>query len=216
MQQEACHVRRKGPHRSRAEAGCRHGPPRFIATLEFGSVRVAGGGHAGLLRRARLAHAGAVAGVAGLQGICNPSAPRPGHVYDPGHEYGEGLDHGPHLPQDGVRLYRFDREGFLMPPGSFHSGSSTWFSKPCAGPGTCVCREPDLQFPSRLGEDLGLLTQGGEPRKLVVPDLAVMPPSWTLVEARERTVQERIIRGRGRPRPGTVVEGSHPLPKPRT
>ena len=106
---------------------------------------------------------------------------------------------------DGVRLYRFDREGFPIPPGSFRSRFIDLVLQTlCLVLGRRVCREPDLHYPSWQGEDLGLLTQGGEPRKLVVPGLAVMPPSWTLAEARERTVQERIIRVDGDdPAPGT-------------
>ncbi len=73
--------------------------------------------------------------------------------------------------------------------------------------GRRMCREPDLHYPSRLGKDLGLLTQGGEPRKLAVPDPVVMPPSWTLTEARERTVDERIIcMDENDPAPELVVE----------
>ncbi|MCE2468098.1 MAG: hypothetical protein J4G06_08760 [Caldilineaceae bacterium] len=129
----------------------------------------------------------------------------PDHVYDLGHEYEEDWTTDPTYRIDGVRLCRFDREGFPIPPGSFRS----WFldlvlQTLCLAQGRRVCREPDLHYPSWQGEDLGLLTQGGEPRKLVVPDLAVMPPSWTLAEARERTVQERIIRVDGDdPAPGT-------------
>ncbi|MCY4520054.1 MAG: Uma2 family endonuclease [Caldilineaceae bacterium] len=132
----------------------------------------------------------------------------PDHVYDPGHEYERDWTTDPTYRRDGVRLYRFDREGFLMPHGSFHSRFIDLVLQTlCLVLGRRVCREPDLHFPSRLGEDLGLLTQGGEPRKLVVPDLAVMPPSWTLVEARERTVEERIIRVDGDdPAPELVVE----------
>ena len=77
----------------------------------------------------------------------------------------------------------------------------------CLVLGYRVCREPDLHFLSRLGADLGLLTQEGESRWLAVPDLAVMPPSWTLSEARERTVNERIIHMDGDdPAPELVVE----------
>lgn len=132
----------------------------------------------------------------------------PDHVYDPGHEYDEDWTTDPTYRRDGVRLYRFDREGFLIPHGSFHSrfidlGLRTL----CLVLGRRVCQEPDLHYPSRLGEDLGLLTQGGELRRCVVPDLAVMPPSWTLTEPRERTVQERIIRmDGGDPAPELVVE----------
>ncbi len=65
---------------------------------------------------------------------------------------------------DGVRLYRFDREGFPIPPGSFRS----WFldlvlQTLCLVQGRRVCREPDLHYPSWQGEDLGLLTQGANP-----------------------------------------------------
>ncbi len=88
--------------------------------------------------------------------------------------------------------------------GSFHSRVIDLVLQTlCLVLGRRVCREPDLHYPSWLGEDLGLLTQGGEPRRLVVPDLAVMPPSWMLTEARERTVQERIIR----------VDGDDPAPE---
>lgn len=132
----------------------------------------------------------------------------PDHVYDPGHEYEEDWTTDPTYRRDGVRLYRFDREGFLMPPGSFHSRFIDLVLQTlCLVLGRRVCREPDLHFPSRLGQDLGLLTQGSEPCRRVVPDLAVMPSSWTLAEARERTVDERIIRmDGGDPAPELVVE----------
>ena len=132
----------------------------------------------------------------------------PHYVYDPGHEYEKDWTTDPAYRRDGVRLYRFDREGFLMPPGSFHSRFIDLVLQTlCLVLGRRVCREPDLHFPSRLGKDLGLLTQGGEPRRLAVPDLAVMPPSWTLAEARERTVDERIIHMDGDdPAPELVVE----------
>lgn len=132
----------------------------------------------------------------------------PDHVYDPGHEYDEDWTTDPTYRRDGVRLYRFDREGFLIPHGSLHSRFIDLVLRTlCLVLGRRVCREPDLHYPSRLGKNLGLLTQGGESRKLAVPDLAVMPPSWTLTEARERTVDERIIRMDGDdPAPELVVE----------
>ena len=132
----------------------------------------------------------------------------PDYIYDPGHEYEKDWTTDPAYRRDGVRLYRFDREGFLMPTGSFHSRFIDLVLQTlCLVLGRRVCREPDLHFPARLGEDLGLLTQGGEPRQLVVPDLAVMPPSWTLADARERTVDERIIHMDGDdPAPELVVE----------
>ncbi len=132
----------------------------------------------------------------------------PDHVYDPGHEYEKDWTTDPTYRRDGVRLYRFDREGFLMPPGSFHSRFIDLVLQTlCLVLGRRVCREPDLHFPSRLGQDLGLLTQGDEPRRRAVPDLAVMPSSWTLSEARERTVDERIIHMNGDdPAPELVVE----------
>jgi hypothetical protein len=132
----------------------------------------------------------------------------PDYIYDPGHEYEEDWTTDPAYRRDGVRLYQFDREGFLMPPGSFHSRFIDLLLQTlCLVLGRRVCREPDLHFPARLGEDLGLWTQGGEPRRLAVPDLAVMPPSWTLTEARERTVDERIIHMDGDdPAPELVVE----------
>lgn len=132
----------------------------------------------------------------------------PDYVYDPGHEYEKVWTTDPAYRRDGVRLYRFDREGFLMPPGSFHSRFiDLVLQSLCLVLGHRVCREPDLHFPARLGEDLRLSTEGKEPRQLAVPDLAVMPPSWTLVEERERTVDERIIHMDGDdPAPELVVE----------
>ncbi len=118
----------------------------------------------------------------------------PDYVYDPGHEYERDWTTDPAYRQDGVRLYRFDREGFLMPHGSFHSRFIDLVLQTLILVlGRRVCREPDLHYPAALGAELGLLTEGREPRRRVGPDLVVMPPSWTLTEARERTVEERII-----------------------
>ncbi|MYC62959.1 MAG: Uma2 family endonuclease [Caldilineaceae bacterium SB0661_bin_34] len=132
----------------------------------------------------------------------------PDYIYDPGHEYAEDWTTDPAYRRDGVRLYRYDREGFLMPPGSFHSRFIDLVLQTlCLVLGRRVCREPDLHFPARLGADLCLLTQEGELRRRVVSDLAVMPRSWTLTEARERTVDERIIHmDEDDPAPELVVE----------
>lgn len=132
----------------------------------------------------------------------------PDYVYDPGYEYEEGWTTDPAYRRDRVRLYRFNSEGFLMPPGSFHSRFLDLVLQTlCLVLGRRVCREPDLHYPSAIGEELDLFTQGGTPRNLTVPDLAVMPRSWTLTEERERTVEERIIRwDEGDPSPELVVE----------
>lgn len=88
----------------------------------------------------------------------------PDHVYDSGHEYERNWTTDLTYRKDGVRLYRFDQEGLLVRHGSFHSRFIN-----LALPtlilvlGRCVCREPDLHFPVRLGEVLGLLTEGANP-----------------------------------------------------
>lgn len=133
----------------------------------------------------------------------------PEYAYDPGCEYEEGWTTDAAYRKDGVRLYRFDGEGrLIMPHGSFHSRLiELMLQTLCLVLGRRVCREPDLRYPAWLSETLGQFTEGGEPRTLIAPDLAVMPLSWTLAEERERTVEERIIRvDRDAPAPELVVE----------
>ncbi|MCY4519157.1 MAG: Uma2 family endonuclease [Caldilineaceae bacterium] len=129
--------------------------------------------------------------------------------YDPGHEYEEDWTTDADYQQGGVRLYRYGEEGLLiMPHGSFHSRLIDLMLRTlCLVLGHRVCREPDLHHPDWVSAELGQLTASEEARTRRVPDLAVMPESWTLPEARERTVAERIIRlDRGDPVPELVVE----------
>ena len=133
----------------------------------------------------------------------------PDYVYDPGHEYEAVWTTDPHYKQDGVRLYQYDDEGFLtMPHGSFHGKLVELLLETlCLVLGHRVCKVPDLHHAAQVSERLGQFTAADEPRTLRVPDLAVMPPSWTLPAARERTVAERIIRlDRGDPTPEMVLE----------
>lgn len=133
----------------------------------------------------------------------------PEFTYDPGHEYEEDWTTDADYRQDGVRLYQYNGDGHLiMPHGSFHSRFLDLVLQTlCLVLGRRVCREPDLHYPAWLGEELGQLTESGEPRTRRSPDLAVMPESWTLSEERERTVDERIIRlDEGDPAPELVLE----------
>ena len=133
----------------------------------------------------------------------------PEFPYDPGHEYEADWTTDADYQEDGVRLYRYSDEGVLvMPHGSFHSWLIHLMVRTlCLVLGHRVCREPDLHYPDGVGEDLEQLTASGEPRTRRAPDVAVMPESWTLHEARERTVAERIIRlDRGDPAPELVFE----------
>lgn len=130
-------------------------------------------------------------------------------TYDPGHEYEEDWTTDPDYRTDRVRLYHYNNEGFLIVPhGSFHS----WFiglvvKTLCLVLGHRVCKEPDLHHEASVSRKLGQFTKAGEPRTLRAPDVAVMPSSWTLPEARERTVEERIIRlDEGDPTPEMVLE----------
>lgn len=129
--------------------------------------------------------------------------------YDPGHEYEADWTTDADYQEDGVRLYRYSDEGVLvMPHGSFRSWLVHLMVRTlCLVLGHRVCREPDLHYPDEVSEDLEQLTASGEPRTRRAPDVAVMPESWTLREARERTVAERIIRlDRGDPAPELVFE----------
>ncbi|MCY3657669.1 MAG: Uma2 family endonuclease [Caldilineaceae bacterium] len=129
--------------------------------------------------------------------------------YDPGHEYEADWTTDADYREDGVRLYRYSDEGVLvMPHGSFHSWLVHLMVRTlCLVLGHRVCREPDLHYPDGVSEDLEQLTASGEPRTRRAPDVAVMPETWTLREARERTVAERIIRlDRGDPAPELVIE----------
>lgn len=133
----------------------------------------------------------------------------PDYAYDPGHEYQEDWTTDADYRRDGVRLYCFDGEGRLvMPTGSFHGKLIEWLLQTlCRVLGHRVCKEPDLHYAAAVGEALRQFTEAGEPRTLKAPDLAVMPPAWTLAEPRERTVEERIIRlDRGDPPPELVAE----------
>ena len=115
----------------------------------------------------------------------------PDHVYDPGHEHEEDWTTDPTYCRDGVRLYRFDREGFLLPLGSFHSRFIDLVLQPlCLVLGHRVCREPDL----------GLLTQGvtGEEMEVVDALRVVQPPYAPELNPVERFFRElrRAIKGR--------------------
>ena len=128
--------------------------------------------------------------------------------YDPGHEYEADWTTDTDYREDGVRLYRYSGEGVLViPHGSFHRRLIDLMVRTlCLVPGHRVCREPDLHHPEGMGKDPGQLTANREPRTRRAPGVAVMPESWTLREARERTIAERIIRlDRGRPRLRTRV-----------
>lgn len=129
--------------------------------------------------------------------------------YDPGHEYEADWTTDADYQEDSVRLYRYSDEGVLvMPHGSFHGWLIHLMVRTlCLVLGHRVCREPDLHYPDGVSEELAQLTASGDPRTRRAPDVAVMPESWTLREARERTVEERIIRlDRGDPAPELVFE----------
>ena len=133
----------------------------------------------------------------------------PDYAYDPGYEYQEDWTTDADYRRDGVRLYCFDGAGRLvMPTGSFHGQVIEWLLQTlCRVLGHRVCKEPDLHYAASVSKALQQFTEAGEPRTLKAPDLVVMPPSWTLAEPRERTVEERIIRlDRGDPLPELVAE----------
>ena len=132
----------------------------------------------------------------------------PEFPYDPEHEYEADWTTDADYREDGVRLYRYGNEGVLMPDGSFHNRLIDLMVRTlCLVLGHRVCREPDLHYPDRVGRDLEQLTAIGDPRTRRAPDVAVMPESWTLREARERTLAERIIRlDGGDPAPELVIE----------
>ena len=132
----------------------------------------------------------------------------PDYLYDPGYEYESDWTTDPDYRVDGVRRYGYNGEGFLSPTGSFHNPFMVlmlWSL--CEALGHRVAREPDLYFSTSISETLDWRTEEGHLRYMVSPDLAVMPPSWTLPEPRERTSDERIIRlDAGDPSPEMLVE----------
>ncbi len=133
----------------------------------------------------------------------------PEFPYDPGHEYESDWTTDADYREDDVHLYRYGDEGVLVRShGSFHSRLVHLTVRTlCLALGHRVCFAPDLHCPDGVGEDLEQLTASGEPRTRRALDVAVLPESWTLREARERTVAERIIRlDRGDPAPELVFE----------
>ena len=153
--------------------------------------------------RARLQHLDAWQAL--LQGLPHYN---PDYLYDPGCEYEINWTTDPHYRVDGVRRYEYTEDGCLSPLGSLHAPLILRMLRVlCAALGHRVCREPDLYFLPTIGKDLGLTTEAGQPRYMVSPDLVVMPPSWTLAVARERTEEERIIHlDHDDPTPELVVE----------
>ena len=129
--------------------------------------------------------------------------------YDPGHEYEADWTTDTDYQEDDVHLYRYGDEGVLIRThGSFDSRLIHLMVRTlCLALGHRVCFAPDLHCPEGVCKDLEQLTASGEPRTRRALDVAVMPESWTLREARERTVAERIIRlDRGDPAPELVFE----------
>ncbi len=129
--------------------------------------------------------------------------------YDPGHEYETDWTTDADYREDDVHLYQYGDEGVLVRShGSFHSRLIHLMVRTlCLALGHRVCFAPDLHCPDGVSEALEQLTASGEPRTRRAPDVAVMPEAWTLREARERTVAERIIRlDRGDPAPELVFE----------
>ncbi|MYA06018.1 MAG: Uma2 family endonuclease [Caldilineaceae bacterium SB0664_bin_22] len=129
--------------------------------------------------------------------------------YDPSHEYEADWTTDADYREDDVHLYQYGDEGVLVRShGSFHSRLIHLMVRTlCLALGHRVCFAPDLHCSDGVSEALEQLTASGEPRTRRAPDVAVMPESWTLCEARERTVAERIIRlDRGDPAPELVFE----------
>ena len=102
----------------------------------------------------------------------------PGYAYDEGHEYESDWTSDPDYPLEHRREY--DKNGFLMPPHSWHApyiscillALEALFGR--SGLRFTVS-EPELHFDTETSRTLFLMTDGGNLKTQVSPDVAVLP-----------------------------------------
>lgn len=138
----------------------------------------------------------------------------PAYVYDEGHEYDFDWTTDPDYSGVGKRC-EYDAEGFVSPDLASHdlviyrvlSALLSLFGRDVRNlSDTRVQKEPDLYFSVALGRDLGLLTDGGNVKEMVTPDVVVAPQGASFPENREI-----VLRGdEPDPVPAMVVEVSSP------
>ena len=111
----------------------------------------------------------------------------PGYTYDEGHEYESDWTSDPDYPLEHRREY--DKDGFLMPPHSWHApyiscillALEALFGR--SGLRFTVS-EPELHFDTETSRTLFLLTDGGNLKTQVSPDVAVLPTEADYVKHR--------------------------------
>ena len=101
----------------------------------------------------------------------------PDYTYDEGHEYTEDWTSDPDYPFE--HRLEFNKDGFLVPPHSWHATYLTTillvlqelFRRGL----NLTVSEPELHFDSETSRNLLLLTDGGNFKTQVNPDVAVLP-----------------------------------------
>ena len=136
------------------------------------------------------------------------------YVYDEGHEYDFDWTTDPDYSGVGKRC-EYDAEGFVSPDLASHdlviyrvlAALLSLFGRDVHNlSDTRVQKEPDLHFEVALGRDLGLLTDGGNVKEMVAPDVVVAPEGEAFPEHREI-----VLRGDDPdPVPAMVVEVRSP------
>ena len=101
----------------------------------------------------------------------------PDYTYDEGHEYTEDWTSDPDYPFES-RL-EYDQDDFLVPPHSWHVTYLTTIllalQELFRRGGNLTVSEPELHFDSDTSRTLLLLTDGGNLKTQVNPDVAVLP-----------------------------------------
>lgn len=129
------------------------------------------------------------------------------YPYDPAHEYERDWTTDPDYAA-GVQIMDFDKDGFLAPTTSNHTPLFGFLLDTlCDGYGNRVTHELEFHFPAQTALDLGRLTSDRKPKNRVVPDLAVLPKTYTLPEGVVRSSRNRVLDNEaGEPVPDLVVE----------
>jgi len=124
------------------------------------------------------------------------------YTYDEGHEYTEDWTSDPDYPFE--HRLEYDKDGFLVPPHSWHAAYLTTillvlqelFRRGL----NLTVSEPELHFDSETSRVLLLLTDGGNFKTQVNPDVAVLP-------AQADYAQHRVLRtDLGEEKPVMVIE----------
>ena len=120
------------------------------------------------------------------------------YTYDEGHEYTEDWTSDPDYPFE--HRLEYDKDGFLVPPHSWHAAYLTTIllvlQELFRRGRNLTVSEPELHFDSETSRALLLLTDGGNFKTQVNPDVAVLPYA-----------QHRVLRtDLGEEKPVMVIE----------